>query len=111
MKNYEIFLLVMLTIVLTQKSNAQLGGPHFGFTFPLYRVGKYIFKQGDRSDMNSYRLISLISAIAKVFERIVYNQLSSYLSKNNILSKYQSGFRSFFFARSPGGGYCHIWAI
>ena len=85
----------MLTIVLTRKSNAQLGGSHFGFTFPLYRVGKYIFKQGDRSDMNSYRLISLISAIAKVFERIVYNQLSSYLSKNNILSKYQSGFRSF----------------
>ena len=85
MKNYEIFLLVMLTIVLTRKSNAQLGGSHFGFTFPLYRVGKYIFKQGDRSDMNSYRLISLISAIAKVFERIVYNQLSSYLSKNNKL--------------------------
>ena len=45
--------------------------------------------------MNNYRPISVISAIAKVFERIVYNQLSSYLSENNILSKYQSGFRSF----------------
>ena len=53
------------------------------------------FKQGDRSNMNNYRPISVISAIAKVFERIVYNQLSSYLSENNILSKYQSGFRSF----------------
>ena len=38
----------------------------------------------------------MISATAKVFERIVYiNQLSSYLSENNILSQYQSGFRSF----------------
>jgi len=54
-----------------------------------------IFKQGGRSDMNQYRPISVISAIAKVFERIVYNQLSSYLSENNILSPYQSGFRSF----------------
>ena len=54
-----------------------------------------IFKQGDRSDMNNYHPIFVISAIAKVFERIVYNQLSSYLSENNILSKYQSGFRSF----------------
>ena len=54
-----------------------------------------IFKQGDRSDMNNYRPISVISAIAKVFERIIYNQLSSYLSENNILSQYQSGFRSF----------------
>ena len=54
-----------------------------------------IFKQGDRSDMNNYRPISVISGIAKVFERIIYNQLSSYLSENNILSQYQSGFRSF----------------
>jgi len=54
-----------------------------------------IFKQSDRSDMDNYRPISVISAIAKVFERIVYNQLSSYLSQNNILSPYQSGFRSF----------------
>ena len=45
--------------------------------------------------MNNYRSISVISAIAKVFERIVYNQLSLYLSESNILSKYQSGFRSF----------------
>ena len=54
-----------------------------------------MFKQGDRSDMNNYHPIFVISGIAKVFERIVYNQLSSYLSENNILSKYQSGFRSF----------------
>ena len=54
-----------------------------------------IFKQGDRSDMNNYRPISVMSAIAKVFERKVYNQLSSYLSENNILSKYQSGNRTF----------------
>ena len=45
--------------------------------------------------MNNYRPVSVISAVAKVFERIVYNQLSSYLSENNILSQYQSGFQSF----------------
>ena len=53
-----------------------------------------IFKQDDRSDMNNYRLISVFSAITKFFERIVYNQISSYLSESNNLSKYQSGFRS-----------------
>ena len=79
---------------------------HSYFTSPVVFTGTFpddwklakvtpIFKQGDRSDMNNYRPISVISAIAKVFERIVYNQLSSYLSENNILSKYQSGFRSF----------------
>jgi len=45
--------------------------------------------------MDNYRPMSVISAVAKVFERIVYNQLSSFLSQNNILSQYQSGFRSF----------------
>ena len=37
----------------------------------------------------------MILAIARIFERIVYNQLSSYLRESNVLSKYQSGFRSF----------------
>ena len=45
--------------------------------------------------MHNYRPISVISAIAKVFERIIYNRISSYLSEHNILSKHQSGFRSF----------------
>ena len=39
--------------------------------------------------MKNYHPISVISAIEKVFERIIYNQLSSYLSENNILSQYQ----------------------
>ena len=45
--------------------------------------------------MNNYCPISVIPAIAKDFERIIYNQLSSYLSENNILSQCQSSFRSF----------------
>ena len=34
-----------------------------------------LFKQGESFDLNSYRPISVISVIAKVFERIVYDQL------------------------------------
>ena len=33
---YKIFLLVMLSSDLTQKSNAQLGRPYFGSNSPLY---------------------------------------------------------------------------
>ena len=37
-----------------------------------------LFKQGERTDMNNYQPISVISVIAKVFERIVYDQLYSF---------------------------------
>ena len=53
------------------------------------------FKQCEGSDTNNYRPISVISVVANVFERIVYNQLSNYLPEHNILSKHQHGFRSF----------------
>ena len=45
--------------------------------------------------MNNYRSVSVISAIAKVFVKIVHNQLSFYLSESSIMSKYQSVFDPF----------------
>ena len=53
-----------------------------------------LFKQGDSSDLNNYRPISVISVVAKVFERIVYDQLYNFLSTEGIISDKQSGFRS-----------------
>ena len=53
-----------------------------------------LHKAGNELDPNNYRPISIICSIAKVFEKLIYNQLSNYLSKHNILSPFQSGFRS-----------------
>ena len=55
---------------------------------PLYK------NSGKRNDPTNYRPISVIPVVAKVFERVVYHQLYYYLTKNCILSRYQSGFRS-----------------
>ena len=51
------------------------------------------FKSGERSDVNNYRPISVLSVIAKVFENIVFRQFYEYLSDNSLLSQNQSGFR------------------
>ena len=53
-----------------------------------------LFKQGEPSDLNNYRPISVISVIAKVFERIFYDQLYNILTNEDIISNHQSGCRS-----------------
>ena len=48
-------------------------------------------KKGDRIDKSNYRPISTLTNISKVFERLMYYQMCTYIE--NILSKYQCGFR------------------
>ena len=55
-----------------------------------------IFKSGDKDDIGNYRPISIMSAIAKVFGRLVHDQFYTYLSSNQLINPYQSGFRSTF---------------
>ena len=41
-----------------------------------------IFKSGIESNVNNYRPISILPIGIKIFERIVFNQLYSFLKKN-----------------------------
>ena len=52
-----------------------------------------VYKNGDVSDPGNYRPISTLSPFSKVFERLIYNQLNSFLEKRDIMYKYQFGFR------------------
>jgi hypothetical protein len=51
-----------------------------------------IFKKGDTSLPSNYRLISLISCVGKLMERIVYKHVYNHFLNNNLIYKYQSGF-------------------
>ena len=44
-----------------------------------------IFKQGSRSLCNNYRPISVLSALSKIFERCILNQLMFHFNTENIL--------------------------
>ena len=52
-----------------------------------------IFKKNDNKNPANYRPISLLSNLSKVFERLVYKQLYSYFSENQLLNEKNSGFR------------------
>ena len=64
--------------------------------FPdLLKVAKVVplFKKGDSLMVDNYRPISLLPSISKVFEKVVYIQLSEYFSKNKLFYAGQFGFR------------------
>ena len=52
-----------------------------------------IFKSGNKEECENYRPISVLSVVAKIFEKLVCGQLSGYLNEKNLLTKHQSGFR------------------
>ena len=53
-----------------------------------------IYTSGEKADCGNYRPISIISTIAKIFEKLVYREIVVYLNENNVISSNQSGFRS-----------------
>ena len=52
-----------------------------------------IYKEGRGEDPNNYRPISVLSVIAKIFEKVIFDQTYKFLCDNKVLSESQSGFR------------------
>ncbi|MCG8625254.1 MAG: hypothetical protein MJE68_25055, partial [Proteobacteria bacterium] len=52
-----------------------------------------IFKSGDKSQVKNYRPISLLCIVSKVFEHLIFNKVSKFITINNILCHNQFGFR------------------
>ena len=61
-----------------------------------FKIAKVIpiFKSGDKSQMDNYRPISLLSSFSKIMKKIIAARLIKFLDNNNILSKWQFGFHS-----------------
>ena len=48
---------------------------------------------GDRDSLSNYRPVSNIPFLSKLLEKVVLEQLSDYLKRNELLGKHQSGYR------------------
>ena len=78
-----------LTHVINQMINTGL----FPDNLKIAKV-KPLFKKGDKSLFTNYRPISLLPAISKVFEKVIFKELYAYFTENDIFFKSQYGFRS-----------------
>ena len=68
----------------------------FGYFPKLWKISviKILLKSKDKdkSEVKSYRPISLLSKIAKLFEKLIINRINHHMFSNNLLSKSQFGF-------------------
>lgn len=51
-----------------------------------------IYKQGDKLSVENYRPISVLNALAKVFEVVIYKRFLTFLHQNSVISPNQFGF-------------------
>ena len=66
-------------------------------TFPdAFKIAQVIplFKGGDKENVNSYRPISLLPVLGKLFEKVISLRTVNFLDKFKLLSSHQFGFRS-----------------
>ena len=52
-----------------------------------------IYRGGEKNQLSNYRPITVLPILSKIMEKCIYNQLTVYLEKNNLLSSRQFGFR------------------
>lgn len=81
-----------LSIALIEPINQCLREGTFPETFKETRI-KALFKGiGNKKDANNYRPISVLSNIAKIMEKLLYNRFFDFLAKHGIISPKQYGF-------------------
>ena len=58
-----------------------------------------VHKKGAKTSKDNYRHVSILSNICKIYERLLFKQISEYFE--HILSKFQCGFRMWFWESLP----------
>ena len=82
----------MITSSLTQIFNQSLLTGGFPDDFKV-AIMSPIFKSESKLECNNYRPISVLSAVAKVFEKLISDQLSKFLETRGILKQQEAGYR------------------
>ena len=54
-----------------------------------------IYEDGSRNEVSNYRPISVLPVVSRLFEKLVYDQLYTYLNTNSLIHSGQSGLQSF----------------
>ena len=75
---------------LTQLLNTSVGENHFPSDLKYANIAP-LYKKDDNTDNTNYRPISILPSISKIFERLMFKEITTYVS--NLFSPYLCGFR------------------
>ena len=70
---------------LTQHFNTSVEEKHFPSDLKYANIAPH-YKKDDNTDKSNYRPISILPSISKIFERLMFKQITTYVS--NLLSPY-----------------------
>ena len=90
LKNYE----PELSYILAELFNMCLKESSFQDFWKVLSVVPVFENVGERSTAKSYRPVSLLSVVSKVFEKPVNNRIVDHIEKWGLFSDFQYGFRS-----------------
>ena len=93
---------------LTYIFNLSLSTGEFVDDWKIARVTP-IHKDGSRQIVGNYRPISVLPIISKIFEKEIFQQLYKHMNENNLISKFQFGFRPGYSTLSALIHMCDIW--
>jgi len=88
LKKIKAPLITPLVFIINQSLNSGV--------FPdLLKIAKVlpVYKKEDKHSLSNYRPISILPAISKIFEKIIFNQLHTFFHVNKLYNKNQYGFR------------------
>ena len=84
---------LLISEPLAKLFNKSLAAGRFPDAFKEADVKPILKNKGSPSDYTCYRPISILSALSKVFEKIVYRHVYNHFIENSLLSDKQSGYR------------------
>ena len=76
---------------ITQICNLSIKFSHFPKDCKVAKL-KPLYKKGTKTDPNNFRPISLLPIVSKIIKKVIHDQTMNYLTENNVIYRYQSGF-------------------
>ena len=97
---FVIFAAEIISPILTLLINSCF---NFGIFPSCLKIAKVIpvFKKGEKTNLNNYRPISLLSCFSKIMEKIVFKRTIDFLNLHKVISPNQFGFRKNFSTYHP----------